>query len=74
MSYKILFMYIFWVQHTVYIYFFILSKTKKEMGIWNDLKSLGEDYLSKLPELYTKRNFPWEVRGMFADWFEEQNW
>ena len=44
------------------------------MGIWNDLKSLGEDYLTKLPELYTKRNFPWEVRGMFADWFEEQNW
>ncbi|XP_057292759.1 signal transducer and activator of transcription 5B-like [Hydractinia symbiolongicarpus] len=44
------------------------------MGIWNDLRSLGEDYLSKLQELYMKRNFPWEVRGNFADWFEEQNW
>lgn len=44
------------------------------MGIWNDLRSLGEDYLSKLQDLYTSKNFPWEVRGHFADWFEEQNW
>ena len=44
------------------------------MGIWRELSSLGEDYMSQLRELYAKRNFAWEVRGNFADWFEEQNW
>lgn len=43
-------------------------------GIWNNLKSLGDEYLTRLRELYAKRNFPYEVRGQFADWLEEKNW
>lgn len=44
------------------------------MGIWNELKNLGEEYVARLPELYASRNFPYEVRGLFSDWFEQQNW
>merc|ERR1739848_398036 len=30
--------------------------------------------MSRHIEIYTKRNFSHEVRGLFADWFEEKNW
>lgn len=42
------------------------------MSLWNDLRSLGD--IAKLKDIYEKRNFPVDVRGLFPDWFEEQNW
>lgn len=44
------------------------------MSLWNELRSLGEESIVKLNDIYMKRNFPVEVRNLFADWFEEQNW
>ena len=43
-------------------------------GNWNRLRTLGNEYLSKHIDIYTKRKFPPEVRDWFADWFEEINW
>ena len=43
--------------------------------MWNDVRSLGgEENVRKLNDIYMKRNFPVEVRDLFPDWFEEQNW
>ena len=44
------------------------------MGVWNELQTLGEEYVARLPDIYASREFPYEIRGLFADWFEQQNW
>ena len=45
------------------------------MSMWNELRSMrSEESVRKLSEIYKKRNFPTEVRDMFAGWFEEQDW
>ena len=45
------------------------------MATWERLQSLGGDESrTKLQEIYTKFSFPIEVRGLFAEWIEEQEW
>lgn len=43
-------------------------------GNWARLRTLGDEYISRHIEIYSKRNFPHEVRGLFADWFESKDW
>ena len=45
------------------------------MNQWNELQSLeNEEDICKLYDIYTERNFPYEVRDLFPAWFEEQDW
>lgn len=44
------------------------------MGIWGELESLSKDYRDQLFIIYHQKNFSLEIRGLFADWFETQDW
>ena len=44
------------------------------MGAWEQLRSLNEEYIGKLKDIYMERKFPLEIRAMFSEWIEEQPW